>query len=260
MADITDLVEYYTNLLILQYNGLPNASATISLLAETIFASGVAIDVQNAYNIDSSLGDTAVGAQLDVIGKYVGINRYFAAVNYGDYFAMVTYSEHAALPTSPPAFGFEKYSTFINDFDYNGTLVYDDIITSQNALSDASFLTLIQLAILRNNMNFSDQAIDEAMWGLFAGTIRPEEGSYTMNMYYFIQGSETTLIQAMIDKDLLPKPMGVGMGIITGINGLMFSFVSYSAETSPFGYGYSTYSNYATLVGTDLIYSMIQEQ
>ena len=164
------------------------------------------------------------------------------------------------MPTSPPAFGFETYATFASDFDYNGTLIYEDIVTSQNALSDPAFLTLIQLAILRNNMNFSDSAIDTLMWNVFGASIRPEEGHSTMTMFYFIQGSETTTIQAIIAKDLLPKPMGVRLGIITGINGNMFSMVSYAVETSPFGYGFSTYSNYATLAGQDLTYSMIQEQ
>ena len=174
----------------------------------------------------------------------------------------MTYLEQAtsSLPTSPPAFGFETYATFASDYDYNGTLVYSEIITSQNALSDVQFLILIQLAILRNNMNFSNASIDAAIWGLFGSVIRPEEGNNTMTMFYFIAGSETTLQQAIIAKKLLPKPMGVGAGIVTGIFRNMFAFVTYANQTNAFGSGCSTYSNYATLAGQVLTYSMIQGQ
>lgn len=257
---LAELIAYYVNCLIIQYAGLPNASASIALIAGTILSDNVVSEIEAAYNIEADLGATAVGPQLDVIGKYVGVNRYFSAVNYGDYFAMVTYSQHAALPTSPPAFGFETYATFASDYDYNGTLIYEDIITSQNALSDASFLTLILLAILRNNSNFSNDSIDTLMWNTFGAAIRPEEGTNTMTMFYFISGQSTTTVQAIIAKKLLPKPMGVGLGIVTGITGDMFAMVAYAVQASPFGYGFSTYSNYATLAGDDLTYSMITEQ
>lgn len=259
MADITDLISYYANLLIIQYNNLTKASATIELLGNAILASGVAIDVQNAYNIEPSLGATAVGTQLDVMGKYAGVDRFFATINLINYSATVNYSEASSLPTSPPAWGLTTYATFSN-YDYNGTLVYNDIITSENALSDASFLILIQLAILRNNMNFSNQQIDSEMWTLFGGSLRPEENpTQNMAMYYFIAGAESTLTQAILAKNLLPKPMGVRLSAVININTNMFAMVSYDAQSSPFGYGFSTYSNYATLAGQVVTYSQIIE-
>lgn len=260
MADISELVDYYANLLIIQYNDLPNASATISLLAETLLSGGITIDVQNAYNIDPDLGDTAVGVQLDVMGKYAGVIRYFSAIDYGNYFAMVPYSEYGALPHSPPAFGFLTYATYNSVATYDGTLYYGELVTSQNRLSDAEFLIMIQLAVLRNNMNFSNAAIDAAIWSLFDSAVRPEEGNINMTMFYFCSGVESPLLQAIIQKKVFPKPMGVWLGIITGIEDQVFSFVSYGNQSSPYGYGLSTYSNYASLTGTDLTYSMIQGQ
>lgn len=253
MADVAELTEYYKNLLILQYTDLAKAEATIGLLAETVLAQGVAIDVQNAYSID-----TAIGTQLDVIGKYVGVNRYFSEIDLQNYFALVTYAEHAGLPTSPPAFGLGTYATFSN-YDYNGTLVYADLVTSQNALSDDNFRTLIKLAILRNNINFSDEEINAGMWSLFAGSIRPEETGNTMVMACFFNGAITTLTQAILAKGLIPKPMGVRMLAVTGISGDMFAAVTYAHPTSPFGYGFSTYANYDSLNGQMLEYSQISE-
>lgn len=65
-----ELSQYYTNLLILQYIGKPKAYATIQGTITPILMDQIPIDVQNAYAIG-----TAVGVQLDVIGKYVGVTR-----------------------------------------------------------------------------------------------------------------------------------------------------------------------------------------
>lgn len=252
MADITDLIDYYENLLIIQYHDQPKAQATIGLIAETLLQNGVALDVQEAYDID-----TAVGVQLDVIGKYVGVNRYYSEVILTNYFSLVPQALHASLPSSPPQWGFGTQATFAN-YDYNGTLIYDDIVTVQNALSDANFRILIQLAILRNNMNFSHEAIDAAIFELFDNMIRPESVG-NMTIQYFINGVLSTLIQAIIAKNLLPKPMGVRLTVITNILENMFSFSDYTGYESPWGYGFSTYANYATLAGQVLTYSQITE-
>lgn len=65
-----ELVGYYTNLLILQYNTLPKAKATIDGLVRPVIMDQLPLLVQAAYAVD-----TAVGVQLDVLGKYVGVSR-----------------------------------------------------------------------------------------------------------------------------------------------------------------------------------------
>lgn len=66
---------YYSNLLIKQYNGLPNAAGTIQTLAYMVAMQNLPNLVQNGFNIAGSSG-LAVGVQLDVIGKYNGVTRY----------------------------------------------------------------------------------------------------------------------------------------------------------------------------------------
>ncbi len=63
---IQSLIDYYTGLLIIQYNNKPKAMATISAISEEMIASGVMFDVRDGYSVD-----IAVGVQLDIIGKYV---------------------------------------------------------------------------------------------------------------------------------------------------------------------------------------------
>jgi len=67
----TQLINYYANLLILQYIGLPNAYATIQTLVTPVIMNQLPLAVQSAFNLN-----TAVGNQLDTIGKYVGVTRY----------------------------------------------------------------------------------------------------------------------------------------------------------------------------------------
>lgn len=254
MPDIASLIAYYVALLIFQYNQQPNAMATIELFISELMAEGIIFDVQQAYNLT---GETAVGVQLDVLGKYAGVDRFYSELVLTNYFAMVTYAQRLALPTSPPAFGFSTYANF-NNFSYNGTLQYDDLIAINNKLTDANFLTLIEFAIIRNSSNFSDGSIDNALFDFFGTEIRAEENG-TMSMVFFISGALTPLAQAIVSKGLLPKPMAVGAVVVTNIDPdiLTFAFADYTGYESPYGYGFSTYANYATVNGQDLTYSQI---
>ena len=65
-----EIVAYYTNLLILQYHDKPKAKATVDAVVRPVIMDQLPISVQDAYAID-----TAVGKQLDVIAKYVGVTR-----------------------------------------------------------------------------------------------------------------------------------------------------------------------------------------
>lgn len=69
MTDL-ELISYYANLLILQYKEKPKAYATVSFLASMAIINQLPVSVMNAFDID-----TAVGKQLDVLGKYVGAFR-----------------------------------------------------------------------------------------------------------------------------------------------------------------------------------------
>lgn len=70
MATTEELQKYYADLLILQYKTQPKARATIDAIVEQAVADGVLYKVIDGFNID-----TAVGKQLDILGKYIGLNR-----------------------------------------------------------------------------------------------------------------------------------------------------------------------------------------
>lgn len=69
-ASSQDIKDYYANLLIIQYRNLPNARGTIESLVGESYADGISLDVLNAFDLE-----TAVGQQLDILGKYIGLSR-----------------------------------------------------------------------------------------------------------------------------------------------------------------------------------------
>lgn len=252
-ATVQALVNYYQSLLIIQYNAQPLASAEIGMVATQFSANGVALDVQNAYNLTGN--NTAVGAQLDVLGKYAGVDRFYSQLILSNYSAMVPYVSVGSLPTSPPEFGLVTYSNYASP-SYNGTLYYGEIVAINNQLNDASFLQLILLAIANNNSNASDYSIDATLYKYFGLALRAEDPG-SMFMVFFASTSLTTLVQAVLAKKLLPKPIAVGGLLVSNVNSTMFAFYCYGTAQSPFGAGFSTYSNYATLAGQFLAYQQI---
>lgn len=75
-----DIINYYSNLLILQYLALPKASATIEALVGPVIMDQLPSQVQNAFTIgDQTVAGVAytgaIGVQLDILGKYVGVTR-----------------------------------------------------------------------------------------------------------------------------------------------------------------------------------------
>jgi Protein of unknown function (DUF2612) len=65
-----ELVNYYCALLLMQYKNLPKANSTIAVFVSMVIMNQLPSQVQLAYSLD-----TAVGVQLDVIGKYAGVKR-----------------------------------------------------------------------------------------------------------------------------------------------------------------------------------------
>lgn len=73
MATNQELIDYYANLLILQYLGKLKAYATIQTLVTPVIMDQLPTQVMNAFNLIGT--DGATGVQLDVLGKYAGVTR-----------------------------------------------------------------------------------------------------------------------------------------------------------------------------------------
>jgi hypothetical protein len=211
MSQLDDILDYYANLLIIQYHDKPKAISTTKAIVKVLYPVNAYTenllihDVRDAYNVD-----TAIGNQLDIVGKYVGINRYYEGQSFSGYFAFQEYDSDALGNTK----GFDDY-----DSDVSGkTLAYEDVLagTYYNKVDDDNFRTLIKLKIALNKSNGSMKSIDDILYEFFKKTVYVVSSS-SMAMTYYISPTMTELINVTIAKNILPAPMGVEINYKTSI-------------------------------------------
>lgn len=193
------LIEYYQDLLIVQYHDKPKAKAMIKAEMEETLANLLDIQVRDAFDVD-----TAVGAQLDIIGKWVGIDGIFKGQMFDNksWFSLTRYNE----PTTPLQGGFSRFDNF--DTLEGGFLTYDFIVSTRNKINDTDFRMLIKLKIIRNNIKHSPKDIDEAMYKLFADTLYTVWGE-CMEMTFYYKKKNYGIVKLGQEKKCFPIPTGV---------------------------------------------------
>jgi len=67
---VSEIVQHYIDLLILQYRNKPKAISTIDAFVTPVIMDLLPQQLQEAFNIE-----TAIGKQLDILGKYIGVER-----------------------------------------------------------------------------------------------------------------------------------------------------------------------------------------
>lgn len=211
-AEIDEIVDYYGNLLIIQYNNKTKARATMEALVTEMLASGILFDVRDAYDVD-----TAIGLQLDVIGKYVGVDRFFTTQDLTGYFGFVNYSETEYEYTYGDDLGFSNYNNF--ETKAGKWLNYSNLISQTIQLTDDQYRIIIKLKIVQNNSDNSHKSIDDSMFAFFGTDVTPySEGD--MEMTYLVPENLTPIITVAIQKEVLPKPMGVMLNTVTDFAGV----------------------------------------
>lgn len=190
-----DLIDYYANLLIIQYVGKPKAYATIQETARLIVMDQLPVQVMNAYDLMGAI--TAEGVQLDVLGKYAGVVRTGGGIT----------------------------------------------------LDDSNFLSLIRMAIARNNSGSSLADIQNILNNFFPGSVLAFDYQ-NMHMSYLISSSigNQDLIKLFVSEGLLPKPMGVAISVIiyAPIISMFFGFSTVEVPINPFATPYNDATDYHT--------------
>ena len=203
LETLENLKDYYANLLIVQYNGRPKAVATIKMLVELILAKLLVLQIRDAFDWTK-----AKGKQLDIIGKWVGVNRnYQGSLFWGDTFFSYP-SANQLIPTNTTDMlqhGFSTYETF-ND-NVGGTLTYDNLGFVKSSLNDDDYRVVIGLKIIKNSINHTCKNIDEAIWEYFKHMVyttwQPNE------VIYHYPPNMTTIMEVCNNKGVLLAPTGV---------------------------------------------------
>ena len=91
---VDEIAEYYSNLLIIQYNKKPKATDTIKAIVKPLLMDKLPLFIEGGYDVKN-----AVGHQLDVLGKYAGIKRVnfnnngdVVRLNDSDYSSLLLFS------------------------------------------------------------------------------------------------------------------------------------------------------------------------
>lgn len=203
-----ELLKYYANLLIVQYNNKPKAKATIEMLTKIIYGvtnTPLFLQIQNAFD-----WKTAIGAQLDIIGKWVGVGRvYQGRLYWGKTF--LSYPRWNELTptddTDSLQHGYSDYDSF--DTDLGGTLTYNELGFVEQELDEEQYRTVIGLKIIKNSITLTAKNIDDAIWEYFGGDV------YTtwedLKIVYHYPDSLNTVMTVCKYKNVLPAPIGVAI-------------------------------------------------
>ena len=197
-----DIINYYVNLLVIQYNNLPNAQLTIQALATEVVADQIIAQVRDGFSID-----TAVGNQLNIIGEYVGAPR-----NIFGYDPTIPYFAFPAYAGTPaPNTGFAQYSDTTDPPDL--WLSYTTGST-QYTLTDGQLRDLIRYLIavhMSDHTIFSIDNILQTFFGIYCTLADNQD----MTITYTHQLSDPNFLFSIINElNLLPHPAGVQVSVV----------------------------------------------
>jgi hypothetical protein len=226
-------IEYYKDLLLYQYINLPKARAVIGLLVSQALVDLLPVEMSNAFDLE-----TATGAQLDILGEYIGFDRRVVNVVDRDYFNLDNY----VAPTSNP-FGFTDYTAPAQNANNSVYSYYNS--NNQTDLNDDEFRILLKLKAAMNISNFSMYDIVTIINEAF-GTLVVVGDSQNMKMSYFVAESISRIATIARNEALLPKPMGVGIFYLFSLLDptKLWGFASY-LTTNNATIGFSSYAAWA---------------
>lgn len=218
LKTLKEMQEYYSNLLIIQYNGRPKAKATIKLIADLVWSNMALLQIRDAFD-----WKTAKGKQLDIIGQWVGVSRAYNQNNTwsNTYLSYPSYGTDTIAELDPQRGGYSDYDTF--DDDNGGVLTYNDLQANKQELPDEQYKIVIGLKIIKNNLEQNQGNIDRAVTLYFEERINGEvvynDEGYIDNplvyttwtphvVTYHYPQSLSTIINICLYKGVLLAPTG----------------------------------------------------
>lgn len=199
---LTEFTKYYQNLLIVQYNQKPRASATIRLMVNLLWANMILLQIRDAFD-----WRTATGWQLDIIGQWVGCSRFYDGqlFEFHPWFALIGWDSN---PDNLQG-GFSTYETF--DSIEGGFLDYANIRPTQNKMTDKGFRIMIGLKIIKNNIQTTCKNIDTAIWNYDFFNKKVYTTWESNKLTYHYPATLREVMQVAKSKNVLPCPTGINI-------------------------------------------------
>lgn len=191
---IANVEEYYANLLIIQYRNKPKARATIKLGADLYLSDGLVWDIGNVLDID-----TAIGAQLDLIGKILGQSRNIPG-----------------LVIDKPFFSFEKEDAYgfstADELSEGYWKNYRNSVGSVYNLSDYSYRILLKFKAMYNVRRASMAFMYDMYYRAFGNEIKMINNQ-DLTVTYEVSNNYSEAVAAALHLKLIEPCMGVDYSI-----------------------------------------------
>lgn len=196
-----DILTYYAGLLIVQYKKKDKAAKTIKLLVNQAICDGL-IEAER----DCFILDDAIGAQLDIIGRIVGVPRNVYGLDFGR-----NYHNFTRYGTSHSSIGFCRYDQDPYPDAYL-FLRYRFLMQAFYAMTNYELRVLIRLKIELNTKRCTVKNIVDMMHTYFPSQIEFVDNK-DMTADYNISTDIEHLGQIAEFMGFLPKPMGVDVTV-----------------------------------------------
>lgn len=200
-----ELVTYYQNTLIIQYKRSVKAWQTIGALSTEVVANLIYTQVQDAFNLD-----TAIGNQIDILGTYVGANRFLANfTSLNTYFAMPLYSNAGA----GSVVGFAQYSDVVAPVGYWRLYTTVDVSYS---LTDGQMRDLVKYLIAIHGSDTTNASIDLILLEFFGTYVTlTDNEDMTLTYTHDATNDPFQLFKIVDFIGALPAPAGVMINVVS---------------------------------------------
>lgn len=199
------LALYYAGLLVMEYFGLPKASAEIAAYSQQAVADMIVMQVRAGFSLAS-----ATGRQLDALGEILGLQRSVPGFLPGEpAFSMPGYDNVDA----GTFVGFARYDD--NPAPNGHWNRYTDSPTAY-VMTDGQFAQFLRFNIAVRASNYSLKALADIFFAFF-GTLVTITDNLDMTMTYTHDATDdTSVLFAILDYlNLLPHPAGVEAIVVT---------------------------------------------
>ena len=198
ISTLAELQDYYPSLLILQYREKTRWTQLIQSIVQEAWLDGIVQTESACFDLD-----TAVGAQLDIIGKIVGVSRNIYGLDLSH-----TFFELTSYTGSPSGINMQLYSDTVAGPEIMLTYRTDAIYS----MSEFEMRTMIKFKIIYNNVMRSTKGITEAMFALFGSSVTVVDNK-NMSLTLSVKQPYYNVFTVANYLGYIPKPMGISYTI-----------------------------------------------
>ncbi len=201
----SELAQYYAQLLVMEYFGLPMATGTIEAVTTQSIADMIVMQVRAGFSLSS-----ATGRQLDAIGQILGLQRSIPGFSPGTpEFSMPEYADAAA----GSYIGFARYDD--NPVPNGHWNRYTDSPTSY-IMTDGQFAEFIRYIVAVRASDYSLKSISDIFYVFFSGYVTIDDNLDMTVTYTHDATNDPGVLFAIIDYlGDMPRPAGVEAIVIT---------------------------------------------